>query len=176
MTSQFKTTTETKQRSNLLKKWNLGNDQNLTYFIWDVVDLFCIFGQSKTEKREDNKKTNCESEEINRRRRDRHRSIFTFVVPEGLAADLSSALLSPHRAHSRERWLQPRQRCSCLLCKSPTTWASLTPPWITTPKLEEMIMLNSAGTPFLNATAPEGTGFGSGEPGDHFDHLAGGKH
>ncbi|KAL1261497.1 hypothetical protein QQF64_006762 [Cirrhinus molitorella] len=41
------------------------------------------------------------------------------------------------------------------------------------PKLEEMIMLNSAGTPFLNATAPEGTGFGSGEPGDQFDHLAG---
>lgn len=44
------------------------------------------------------------------------------------------------------------------------------------PKLEEMIMLNSAGTPFLNATAPEGTGFGSGEPGEQFDHLAGGKH
>ncbi|XP_048032186.1 early growth response protein 1 [Megalobrama amblycephala] len=41
------------------------------------------------------------------------------------------------------------------------------------PKLEEMIMLNSAGTPFLNATAPEGTGFGSGEPGEQFDHLAG---
>ncbi|XP_056626180.1 early growth response protein 1 [Triplophysa dalaica] len=41
------------------------------------------------------------------------------------------------------------------------------------PKLEEMIMLNSAGTPFLNASAPEGTGFGSGDPGDQFDHLAG---
>uniref|UniRef100_A0A8C1UD49 Early growth response protein n=1 Tax=Cyprinus carpio TaxID=7962 RepID=A0A8C1UD49_CYPCA len=41
------------------------------------------------------------------------------------------------------------------------------------PKLEEMIMLNSAGTPFLNATAPEGTGFGSGEPGEQFDHLTG---
>ncbi|XP_016411000.1 early growth response protein 1-like [Sinocyclocheilus rhinocerous] len=40
------------------------------------------------------------------------------------------------------------------------------------PKLEEMIMLNS-GTPFLNATAPEGTGFGSGEPSEQFDHLAG---
>ncbi|XP_052006133.1 early growth response protein 1 [Xyrauchen texanus] len=41
------------------------------------------------------------------------------------------------------------------------------------PKLEEMIMLNSAGTPFLNATAPEGTGFGSGDPGEQFDHLTG---
>ncbi|XP_056328069.1 early growth response protein 1 [Danio aesculapii] len=41
------------------------------------------------------------------------------------------------------------------------------------PKLEEMIMLNSAGTPFLNATAPEGAVFGSGEPGEQFDHLAG---
>lgn len=44
------------------------------------------------------------------------------------------------------------------------------------PKLEEMIMLNSVGTPFLNATAPEGTGFGSGDPGEQFDHLTGGKH
>lgn len=43
------------------------------------------------------------------------------------------------------------------------------------PKLEEMIMLNSAGTPFLNASAPEGTGFSSGEPGEQYDHLAGGK-
>ena len=43
------------------------------------------------------------------------------------------------------------------------------------PKLEEMIMLNSAGTPFLNASAPEGTGFGSGEAGEHYDHLTGGK-
>lgn len=41
------------------------------------------------------------------------------------------------------------------------------------PKLEEMIMLNSAG--ILNASAPEGTGFGSGEPGEQYDHLTGGK-
>ncbi|XP_076878519.1 early growth response protein 1 [Brachyhypopomus gauderio] len=42
------------------------------------------------------------------------------------------------------------------------------------PKLEEMIMLNSAGTPFLNASAPEGgAGFGSGEPGEQYDHLTG---
>ena len=44
------------------------------------------------------------------------------------------------------------------------------------PKLEEMMMLSSAGTPFLTASAPEGTVFGSGEPGDHYDHLPGGKH
>lgn len=43
------------------------------------------------------------------------------------------------------------------------------------PKLEEMMMLSSAGTPFLTASAPEGAGgFGSGEPGEQFaDHLAG---
>ncbi|TNN62237.1 Early growth response protein 1 [Liparis tanakae] len=41
------------------------------------------------------------------------------------------------------------------------------------PKLEEVMMLSSAGTPFLNASAPEGAGFGSGEPGDQYDHLAG---
>lgn len=40
------------------------------------------------------------------------------------------------------------------------------------PKLEEMIMLNSAG--ILNASAPEGS-FGSGEPGEQYDHLTGGK-
>ena len=43
------------------------------------------------------------------------------------------------------------------------------------PKLEEVMMLSSAGTPFLTASAPEGAGFGSGDPGDHYDHLAGGK-
>ncbi|XP_062332121.1 early growth response protein 1 [Osmerus eperlanus] len=41
------------------------------------------------------------------------------------------------------------------------------------PKLEEMMMLSSAGTPFLTASAPEGAGFGSGEPGEQYDHLAG---
>ncbi|XP_061541612.1 early growth response protein 1 [Phycodurus eques] len=41
------------------------------------------------------------------------------------------------------------------------------------PKLEEVMMLSSAGTPFLTASAPEGAGFGSGEPGEHYDHLAG---
>ncbi|XP_076021069.1 early growth response protein 1 [Genypterus blacodes] len=41
------------------------------------------------------------------------------------------------------------------------------------PKLEEVMMLSSAGTPFLTASAPEGAGFGSGEPGDQYDHLAG---
>uniref|UniRef100_A0A3B4WHT9 Early growth response protein 3 n=1 Tax=Seriola lalandi dorsalis TaxID=1841481 RepID=A0A3B4WHT9_SERLL len=41
------------------------------------------------------------------------------------------------------------------------------------PKLEEVMMLTSAGTPFLTASAPEGAGFGSGEPGDQYDHLAG---
>ncbi|KAG7255082.1 hypothetical protein CRUP_017881 [Coryphaenoides rupestris] len=41
------------------------------------------------------------------------------------------------------------------------------------PKLEEMMMLSSAGTPFLTASAPEGTVFGSGEPGDQYDHLPG---
>lgn len=43
------------------------------------------------------------------------------------------------------------------------------------PKLEEVMMLSSAGTPFLTASAPEGAGFGSGEPGEQYDHLAGGK-
>ncbi|KAM4621611.1 early growth response protein 1 [Polymixia lowei] len=41
------------------------------------------------------------------------------------------------------------------------------------PKLEEMMMLSSAGTPFLTASAPEGAGFGSGEPGEQYDHLPG---
>ncbi|XP_060935496.1 early growth response protein 1 [Limanda limanda] len=41
------------------------------------------------------------------------------------------------------------------------------------PKLEEVMMLSSAGTPFLTASAPEGAGFGSGDPGDQYDHLAG---
>lgn len=41
------------------------------------------------------------------------------------------------------------------------------------PKLEEVMMLSSAGTPFLTASAPEGAGFGSGEPGEQYDHLAG---
>lgn len=43
------------------------------------------------------------------------------------------------------------------------------------PKLEEVMMLSSAGTPFHTASAPEGAGFGSGEPGEQYDHLAGGK-
>lgn len=43
------------------------------------------------------------------------------------------------------------------------------------PKLEEVMMLNSAGTPYHSASAPEGAGFGSGEPGEQYDHLAGGK-
>ncbi|KAM8847819.1 early growth response protein 1 [Synchiropus splendidus] len=41
------------------------------------------------------------------------------------------------------------------------------------PKLEEVMMLSTAGTPFLTASAPEGAGFGSGEAGDQYDHLAG---
>uniref|UniRef100_H3BW51 Early growth response protein n=1 Tax=Tetraodon nigroviridis TaxID=99883 RepID=H3BW51_TETNG len=41
------------------------------------------------------------------------------------------------------------------------------------PKLEEVMMLSSAGTPFHTASAPEGAGFGSGEPGEQYDHLAG---
>lgn len=43
------------------------------------------------------------------------------------------------------------------------------------PKLEEVMMLSSAGTPFHSASAPEGAGFGSGEPGEQYDHLTGGK-
>ncbi|XP_062856975.1 early growth response protein 1 [Trichomycterus rosablanca] len=39
------------------------------------------------------------------------------------------------------------------------------------PKLEEMILINSAG--ILNASTPEGTVFGSGEPGEQYDHLTG---
>ncbi|XP_063046431.1 early growth response protein 1 [Engraulis encrasicolus] len=41
------------------------------------------------------------------------------------------------------------------------------------PKLEEMMLLNSAGTPFLNASAPEGAAFGNGEAGEQYDHLTG---
>ena len=37
------------------------------------------------------------------------------------------------------------------------------------------MLLNSAGTPFLNASAPEGAAFSTGDPGDHYDHLTGGK-
>ncbi|XP_077466151.1 early growth response protein 1 [Stigmatopora argus] len=41
------------------------------------------------------------------------------------------------------------------------------------PKLEEVMMLSSAGTPFLAASAPEAAGFASGEPGEPYDHLTG---
>ncbi|XP_006631761.1 early growth response protein 1 [Lepisosteus oculatus] len=41
------------------------------------------------------------------------------------------------------------------------------------PKLEEMMLLSSAGTPFLTPSAPEGAGFGAGETGDQYDHLTG---
>lgn len=43
------------------------------------------------------------------------------------------------------------------------------------PKLEEMMLLHSTGTPFLTASAPDGVGFGTGEPGDSYNHLTGGK-
>lgn len=43
------------------------------------------------------------------------------------------------------------------------------------PKLEEMMLLNPAGTQFLSPSVPENTGFGSGEPGDQYEHLTGGK-
>uniref|UniRef100_A0A8C7JKF3 Early growth response protein n=1 Tax=Oncorhynchus kisutch TaxID=8019 RepID=A0A8C7JKF3_ONCKI len=41
------------------------------------------------------------------------------------------------------------------------------------PKLEEMMLLHSTGTPFLTASAPVGVGFGTGEPGDSYNHLTG---
>ncbi|MGH0161849.1 UNVERIFIED_CONTAM: hypothetical protein FKN15_041971 [Acipenser sinensis] len=41
------------------------------------------------------------------------------------------------------------------------------------PKLEEMMLLNPAGTQFLSPSVPENTGFGSGEPGDQYEHLTG---
>ncbi|KAI1902999.1 hypothetical protein AGOR_G00022660 [Albula goreensis] len=41
------------------------------------------------------------------------------------------------------------------------------------PKLEEVMLLHSAGTPFLAASAPEGAGFGTGDPGEQFDPLSG---
>ncbi|XP_064208018.1 early growth response protein 1-like isoform X2 [Anguilla rostrata] len=41
------------------------------------------------------------------------------------------------------------------------------------PKLEEVMLLHSAGTPFLAASAPEGAGFGTGDPGDQYDPLTG---
>ncbi|XP_038849927.1 early growth response protein 1-like [Salvelinus namaycush] len=41
------------------------------------------------------------------------------------------------------------------------------------PKLEEMMMLSSAGTPYLSASATDGAGFGSGEPGEQYDHITG---
>ncbi|KAF3838224.1 hypothetical protein F7725_009992 [Dissostichus mawsoni] len=43
------------------------------------------------------------------------------------------------------------------------------------PKLEEVMMLSTAGTPLFATSATEGAGFGSGEPGDQYDHLAGGR-
>ena len=43
------------------------------------------------------------------------------------------------------------------------------------PKLEEVMMLSTAGTPLFATSATEGAGFGSGDPGDQYDHLAGGK-
>ncbi|XP_010869508.1 early growth response protein 1 [Esox lucius] len=41
------------------------------------------------------------------------------------------------------------------------------------PKLEELMLLHSTGTPFLAASTPDSVGFGSGEPGDSFDPLTG---
>ena len=43
------------------------------------------------------------------------------------------------------------------------------------PKLEELMLLHSAGTTFLAASTPEGVGFGTGETGDSYEHLYGGK-
>uniref|UniRef100_A0A8K9WVX3 Uncharacterized protein n=1 Tax=Oncorhynchus mykiss TaxID=8022 RepID=A0A8K9WVX3_ONCMY len=43
------------------------------------------------------------------------------------------------------------------------------------PKLEELMLLHSAGTTFLAASTPEGVGFGTGETGDSYEHLNGGK-
>ncbi|KAJ8276276.1 hypothetical protein COCON_G00080280 [Conger conger] len=40
------------------------------------------------------------------------------------------------------------------------------------PKLEEVMLLHSAGTPFLAASAPEGAGFGTGDP-EQYDPLTG---
>lgn len=105
---------------------------NLTYLIWDEADLFCIFGQSKTEKREDNKKTNCESKEINWKKERLTSQRLHICHPRGVSCG-SLQHTSLLTEHTPERWLQPRQRCSCLLCRSPTTWVSLTPPWIITP-------------------------------------------
>ncbi|XP_041742572.1 early growth response protein 1 [Coregonus clupeaformis] len=39
------------------------------------------------------------------------------------------------------------------------------------PKLEELMLLHSSGTPFLAASTAEGVGFGTGEPGDSYEHL-----
>ncbi|KAG7491323.1 hypothetical protein MATL_G00002370 [Megalops atlanticus] len=47
------------------------------------------------------------------------------------------------------------------------------PPMNNYPKLEETILINSAGTPFLIVSAPEGTSFGTGEAGDQYDLLTG---
>ncbi|KAJ8408878.1 hypothetical protein AAFF_G00246960 [Aldrovandia affinis] len=41
------------------------------------------------------------------------------------------------------------------------------------PKLEEVMLLHSAGTPFLAASAPEGAGYGTGDPGEQYDPLTG---
>ncbi|XP_020341572.1 early growth response protein 1-like [Oncorhynchus kisutch] len=41
------------------------------------------------------------------------------------------------------------------------------------PKLEELMLLHSAGTTFLAASTPEGVGFGTGETGDSYEHLNG---
>ncbi|CDQ79439.1 unnamed protein product [Oncorhynchus mykiss] len=35
------------------------------------------------------------------------------------------------------------------------------------------MLLHSTGTPFLTASAPDGVGFGTGEPGDSYNHLTG---
>ncbi|KAL0994695.1 hypothetical protein UPYG_G00125920 [Umbra pygmaea] len=41
------------------------------------------------------------------------------------------------------------------------------------PKLEELMMLHTAGSPFLPSSTPDSSGFGAGEQGDSFDHLTG---
>lgn len=162
-------------KSEILKKGMIRRDiQNLSYFIWDVVDLFCLFGQTTRRKGKTNKRTNCESEEINQREADSDIAASSHLSSQRGQLLISPAHFSPLRAHSREMAAAKTEMLlPALQISDPLSFPHS--PMDNYPKLEEMIMLNSAGTPFLNASAPEGTGFGSGEPGDHFDHLTGGK-
>lgn len=125
-------------RPNLLKKckFEVGNDQkgHSESQLFYLRQWICSASLDK-QKGEEGRQTRGQTVRLRRstRKKESQTSQHLHICrPRGVScwSLQRTSLLSEH---TPERWLQPRQRCSCLLCRSPTPWASLTPPWITTP-------------------------------------------